>query len=90
MSCNILQMELMTWESAHQPLIFYHLSRDGSQGSGLSSEAQRSLSPTISLQLSSTGTQGVFPGQPRDIISAACPESTLGLHFSTTCLEHLN
>lgn len=48
MSYNILQMDLMTWESAHQPLIFYHLSRDGLQGSGLSSEAQRSLSPTIS------------------------------------------
>lgn len=35
------------------------------------------------------GGSGAFPGQPRDIVSPACPGSSLGLPIRGTCSEHL-
>ncbi|KAI3355680.1 hypothetical protein L3Q82_004267 [Scortum barcoo] len=48
----------------------------GRGGSSLSRDAQTSLTPDTSSS-SSGGTPEAFPGQPRDIVSPACPGSSL-------------
>ncbi|KAI3374608.1 hypothetical protein L3Q82_021186 [Scortum barcoo] len=50
----------------------------GHGGSSLSRDAQTSLTPDTSSS-SSRGDPEAFPGQPRDIVSPACPGSSRGL-----------
>ncbi|KAI3372057.1 hypothetical protein L3Q82_006918 [Scortum barcoo] len=59
----------------------------GRGGSSLSRDAQTSLTPDTSSS-SSGGIPEAFPGQPRDIVSPACPGSSLRPPPGGTCLEH--
>ncbi|KAI3356718.1 hypothetical protein L3Q82_003312 [Scortum barcoo] len=75
------------------PSIFNRLIRDrvAGGGSSLSSrDAQTSLTPRHFLQLF-RGDPEAFPGQPRDIVSPACPWSSPRPPPPPggTCLEHL-
>ncbi|KAK3506551.1 hypothetical protein QTP70_009032 [Hemibagrus guttatus] len=60
----------------------------GREGSSLSRDAQTSLSPDTSSS-SSGGDPEAFPGQPRDIVSPACPGSSPGPLPCGACPEHL-
>ncbi|KAI3355635.1 hypothetical protein L3Q82_004174 [Scortum barcoo] len=51
-------------------------------------DAQTSLTPDTSSS-SSGGDPEAFPGQPRDIVSPACPGSSRRPPPGGTCLEHL-
>ncbi|KAI3360480.1 hypothetical protein L3Q82_002269 [Scortum barcoo] len=61
----------------------------GRGGSSLSRDAQTSPHPRHFLQLLPGGSSEAFPGQPRDIVSPACPGSSPRPPPGGTCLEHL-
>ncbi|MED6255108.1 hypothetical protein ATANTOWER_004793 [Ataeniobius toweri] len=60
----------------------------GRRGSSLSRETQTSLSPATWAS-SSRGNPKAFPGQPRNIVTPACPGSSSGPPHGGTCPEHL-
>ncbi|KAI3359654.1 hypothetical protein L3Q82_014038 [Scortum barcoo] len=75
--------------SIHPSIHFHPLGPGpGRGGSSLSRDAQTSLTPDTSSS-SSGGIPEAFPGQPRDIVSPACPGSSTGPSPGGTRLEHL-